>query len=320
MRKRSGGYQITHPKFINVQEEELGQGWDGIVTLVRQDKKNKNKVYALKKITNESTFFRETNVAEKLKNKRSPYIAKVYYSYEEKEPDGQMVGFLKMEYANDGNLLTNKIGYTTNLKKKLEVLYQICKGVKFLKDNRIVHGDLHRSNILCNTINGDIRILITDFGNSVILPKNKNFIKTDVHGMYNITPPETHSKNIVSYKSDVWAIGSMASEFFGSGMAIITDEDGIKEDGYYVPRFLRQIKDKVQRRFVRYLLNPDREKRPDIEDVLKYPIFDPVRNLFDLDKKSKKTSFKRSSIERSSTREEDYTEEEEDYEYDEDYE
>ena len=49
-------------------------------------------------------------------------------------------------------------------KQQMEMALKIVRGIEYLYDRRIVHGDVKPSNVL--TSNGEIEVKVCDFGNT----------------------------------------------------------------------------------------------------------------------------------------------------------
>jgi serine/threonine protein kinase len=84
-----------------------------------------------------------------------------------------------------------------------DILFDICKGVKYLHDRHIVHGDIKPGNILLFKENKKYIAKLTDFSLSRIC-------KDKVEGMaYTLgyRPPETENSKYYTFKSDIWALG-----------------------------------------------------------------------------------------------------------------
>ena len=113
-----------------------------------------NNIYALKKIKlpkmskcEKKSLINEI-IIQKLHN--SPYIIKYYDSY----IDNKSICIIS-EYAENGdleNFIKNK--YRSNIKINNELIckifMQICLGINYLHNNKIIHRDIKPSNIFCS--------------------------------------------------------------------------------------------------------------------------------------------------------------------------
>ena len=99
----------------------------------------------------------EAKILSKLNN---DYIIKYYYSFKEKE-----FFYIIMEYGGESNLrdLIEKQKDLDKFEENIiiDILKQICLGIKEIHKNGIIHRDLKPENIFINE-NNDIKI--GDFG------------------------------------------------------------------------------------------------------------------------------------------------------------
>ncbi|KAM0862569.1 hypothetical protein ACQ4PT_045172 [Festuca glaucescens] len=125
---------------------------------------------------------------------------------------------LCFEYLPKGSL--DK--YITDASRGLEwreryrIIEGICKGLKYLQQNRIVHLDLKPANIL---LDNDMVPKITDFGLSRCFEeKQSRAIMSKLFGSIGYFPPEFYSGKI-TFKSDMYSLGIIITE-------ILTGEKG----------------------------------------------------------------------------------------------
>lgn len=103
-------------------------------------------------------------------------------------------------------------------KEVLKLSMDILKALDYIHTNEIIHGDLHFNNIM-NNYEKDSWFLI-DFGNSLIIPKDKTKRKKET---FNLVPSTFRSVNIFEgnypygYEIDLYAFGCLIYE-------IMTDE------------------------------------------------------------------------------------------------
>ncbi|CAG8605643.1 23878_t:CDS:2 [Cetraspora pellucida] len=122
--------------------------------------------------------------------------------------------FLIMEYANDGSLrrFLKKFHHLLNWHQRLELAYQITKGLCYLHSEEIIHSNLlffdqHDKNIVIR----DGKAKITDFGNAISINTQTN-IHTDLFGMISFLAPELleqSKSNGIPYckKTDIYSLG-----------------------------------------------------------------------------------------------------------------
>lgn len=97
------------------------------------------------------------------------------------------------DYINTNRIITNNF------------IVNILYAVKFLHNNKIIHGDIKPENILCRKIGNEIKPIIIDYDSSLV-SKEKFFI----------TPSYTcpHFKKGLNTKSDLWSLGCIIFELF----------------------------------------------------------------------------------------------------------
>lgn len=208
------------------------------------------KLYFMKKLRPEfyndvcyrDAFFKEYDAGKKI---ISPYIVE-YYGIND-DADGL---YILMEYIQ-GRTLKEKIGkepeYFTksNIKK---FLLQLCKALKTLHSNNIVHLDISPNNILFAQASNDIKIIDLGF----CLSNYNNNTRGHTAGF---SAPEAQSSDAkeINASSDIYSIGALL-EYIE------------KNSGTSLPRYAKKIKERC--------LQPQKEKRyqsvEEIINVLRY--------------------------------------------------
>jgi serine/threonine protein kinase len=143
----------------------------------------------------------------------------------------------------------SKIKRTSQHFNLKDILFDIVKGVKYLHDRNIIHGDIKPSNILIFKEEKKYIAKLTDFSLSRIC-------RDKVEGVaYTLgyRPPETQNSKYYTFKSDIWALGE-TFKFISSGMP---------EDGNLIP-------------LIKNMCNVNIDKRYSIDDVLSSDYFSPV--------------------------------------------
>jgi len=118
----------------------------------------------------------------------------------------------------------NKCYDKMDVKRKLQVIIDICDVVGTLHNKKLIHRDIKPSNVMIDNKTGQVRII--DFG-TVKIAKNENTFTVNQKGTDNYMSPELikivelegDEENdechfSVSGKVDVWAIGCVISEIF----------------------------------------------------------------------------------------------------------
>lgn len=112
-----------------------------------------------------------------------------------------------------GELMTYIASYKPSIEYKTKLIYDICCGVKFLHDNRILHLDLKPENILIirsTTPSGAIvdRAVVSDFGLSIYTDDTgrRSYDRELVTITYR-APEAFRKPHVYDRKVDVWSIG-----------------------------------------------------------------------------------------------------------------
>jgi len=170
-----------------------------------------NNIYALKKIKlpkmskcEKKSLINEI-IIQKLHN--SPYIIKYYDSY----IDNKSICIIS-EYAENGdleNFIKNK--YRSNIKINNEqickIFMQICLGINYLHNNKIIHRDIKPSNIF---LDKNYNVKIGDLGIARTLEK-VSMVKTCIGTPYYMSP-ELFSNQYYNEKTDIWSLGCVLYE------------------------------------------------------------------------------------------------------------
>ena len=170
-----------------------------------------------------------------------------------------------MEYGGESNL-RKLIEKQKNLDKFeeniiIDILKQICLGIKEIHKNGIIHRDLKPENIFIDENN---KIKIGDFDISKIISNNKKTKKTQKKaGTPNYIAPEIINNNIYSTKSDIYALGCIMYELFTFN---VYEED--KNNREKSCKIDESVYDKKWQNLLDLLLKEDYKKRPDIEKIL----------------------------------------------------
>ncbi|RIA96142.1 kinase-like domain-containing protein [Glomus cerebriforme] len=124
---------------------------------------------------------------------------------------------LVMDYARDGNLRDYlKNCKSIDLRKKIQIIYQIIKGLYEIHQKELIHKDLHPGNILKKAN----KFVITDLGSCQ--PAYISYIKTKKNVVYGVMPymaPEIlRGNHCYSTASDIYALGIIMCEIISEQM------------------------------------------------------------------------------------------------------
>ena len=236
----------------------LGEGGFGIVYLVEKD----NKRYALKKSTKKlkneeiEQIKKLINILSKINNE---YLIKYYNTFIENDNFN-----ILMEFAGENNLkqFINKHknkGEYIDEKIIKDIIIQICKGLKVIHDNNMIHRDLTPDNIFIDENTNKIKI--GDFGVSKILTNTKNYAKTQI-GKFNYVAPEILKGLEYNNKVDIYSLGCIIYELFTLNEYYIDklDEKECKIN--------TDIYNKKYQELIDLLIQKDYNKRPNIEEIM----------------------------------------------------
>jgi NIMA (never in mitosis gene a)-related kinase len=200
--------------------KRIGSGSYGTVFLIQSTQNDK--YYALKRINLDylsygSDIRRQLHEINILFFNHCPYLLKGI--------DIQLTKSNTLELITsyyEGNSLDNFI-YTNRTSNKIininviwDIFFQLCLGIKYLHDNKIIHRDLKPANILLDNKIRPKKVIIIDFGASIILSKNNNnnnydFANTIIGTPYFMCPEQCDSKKY-NNKCDIWALGCILYE------------------------------------------------------------------------------------------------------------
>ena len=160
------------------------------------------------------------------------------------------------------------------------ILYGISLGLKDIHDLGFVHSDIKASNILCEESYKDnkkyINACISDFGGA---QKKGSTLSCLTFGY---VPPETLTSGILSYETDIFALGKLLLELFTKKSQ--SDVAKINYDNFSIYANINDFSNNYQDKnfttsysvknelynFVRNCLNPSPEKRPSLNDFISF--------------------------------------------------
>ena len=189
--------------------------------------------------------------------------------------------YIVMEYADDGDLSKKikiqqkkKIDKYFSEEKILKYLYQICKGINYIHSKNVIHRDIKSQNIFLMK-NGDVKI--GDFGIAKSLTKTNSNAMTIIGTPYYFSP-EIINGEPYNYKTDIWSLGVVLYEM--CNLKLPFDSNNIAQlsmkilRGNYDPIPFKYSKD--MHNLVKKMLNVDQNKRPDIKEIMQYPLLQNI--------------------------------------------
>ncbi|XP_032998645.1 serine/threonine-protein kinase Nek3 isoform X1 [Lacerta agilis] len=185
----------------------LGEGSFGRVLLVCH--KNKNQKYAMKEIRLPKSVLgteKSWNESILLAKMKHPNIVAYLESF---EADGHL--YIVMEYCDDGDLMQKiklRKGKLFPEDTILNWFAQMCLGVKYIHDKRVLHRDIKSKNIFL-TQNGKVKL--GDFGSALLLSSPEAYACSYVGTPYYV-PPEIWENTPYNNKSDIWSLGCILYE------------------------------------------------------------------------------------------------------------
>ncbi|XP_072858512.2 serine/threonine-protein kinase Nek3 isoform X1 [Pogona vitticeps] len=185
----------------------LGEGSFGRVLLVHH--KEKNQKYAVKEIRLPKSVLgteKSWNESILLAKMKHPNIVTFTESF---EVDGHL--YIVMEYCDDGDLMGKIIQQRGTFFPEEMILNwfaQICLGVKYIHEKRVLHRDIKSKNIFL-TQRGKVKL--GDFGSALLLSSPTAYACSYVGTPYYV-PPEIWENMPYNNKSDIWSLGCILYE------------------------------------------------------------------------------------------------------------
>ena len=178
-----------------------------------------------------------------------------------------------MDYADGGDLsmkIKEQNGKFFSENKVLDWFTQICLAIKHIHDRKILHRDIKSQNIFLMK-NGQIKL--GDFGIAKCLNQTIDKAKTYVGTPYYLSPEIINSQPY-DFKSDIWSLGVLLYEMCALKMpfdASNLPQLYIKIINCNYPPLNNNYSDELKK-LVKAMLNETSIKRPNIGEILNYPI------------------------------------------------
>ena len=139
----------------------------------------------------------------------------------------------------------------------MNIIYQICLGLKEIHETKIIHRDLKPENIF---INKNLNIKIGDFGVSKILESYNQYAQSMV-GTFHYNAPEIEKREKYDFRADIYSLGCIIYELFTTNEYYIDKLDD-KECKINSDCYNKEWQDLIDS-----FLQKDYHKRPFIEEA-----------------------------------------------------
>src|SRR5579885_1604454 len=196
---------------------ELGRGGMGVV--YRGEDRLIGREVAIKTLTEVTAELRDRFYVEARSGiLNHPNIVTVY---EFGEHEG--MPYIAMEFVSGDSL--EKIlrsGRKLTLLETLSIIEQLCSGLGYAHQNRVVHRDIKPANLI---VQPDGKVKIVDFGIARLADQSTRLTKTDaVIGTFHYIAPERLKGEMSDGRSDIWSVGVMLYQML-SGELPFNGED-----------------------------------------------------------------------------------------------
>jgi serine/threonine-protein kinase len=196
---------------------ELGRGGMGVV--YRGEDRLIGREVAIKTLTEVTPELRDRFYVEARSGVLNhPNIVTVY---EFGEHEG--MPYIAMEFVSGDSL--EKIlrsGRKLTLLETLSIIEQLCSGLGYAHQSRVVHRDIKPANLI---VQPDGKVKIVDFGIARLADQSTRLTKTDaVIGTFHYIAPERLKGEMSDGRSDIWSVGVMLYQML-SGELPFNGED-----------------------------------------------------------------------------------------------
>ena len=166
--------------------------------------------------------------------------------------------------SNSNNFIKKDIFY--------HIILEICKGLKEIHKNNLIHIDLKPDNIF---LTADLKVKIWDFGISKQLNNVNKYAQTQVGSLIYMAP-EIINKKKCNNKIDIWSLVCIIHELCTLNFCF--ESPSIKE---LITKIIECKHEKINKniygdglqKLIDSLLNIDYSKRPNIDEIIKIVYF-----------------------------------------------
>jgi len=137
--------------------------------------------------------------------------------------DHEGMPYIAMEFvAGDSLEKILRSGRKLSLLETLSIIEQLCSGLGYAHQNRVVHRDIKPANLI---VQPDGKVKIVDFGIARLADQSTRLTKTDaVIGTFHYIAPERLKGEMSDGRSDIWSVGVMLYQML-SGELPFNGED-----------------------------------------------------------------------------------------------
>ncbi|XP_072253507.1 serine/threonine-protein kinase Nek5-like [Leuresthes tenuis] len=253
---------------------QIGEGAFGKAFLVR-DKKGSDRQCVVKQISLRKMSAKEKELSKKevtlLSKMKHPNIVSFITSFQEK---GSL--YIVMEYCDGGDLMKKinmQRGVPFTEEKIVDWFVQICLGLTYIHERKILHRDIKAQNIFLTR--GGMKAKLGDFGIARMLNNTMELARTCVGTPYYLSPEICESRPY-NNKTDIWSLGCVLYElctlrhpFEGSSLRQLVSKIC---RGRYTPVPSRYSHD--LRLLITQLFKVNPRDRPSVSSVLRRPFLE----------------------------------------------
>lgn len=213
----------------------------------------------LKRFTNPTSFIRETTFIDTCKNIEE--IIKYEDIIEDKN-----CKYVVYPNLNCNDLFFHIMNSKMNKETRNKIFYNIMIGVDKIHKKNLIHGDFKIENIM---VQNDTSVKIIDFEFSQLL-SNDNI--PNKFGSRSYLSPEKMDGNIISKKSDIWALGILYYKLINYEEPY--ERKFINSQNYYpnqesiIDEFIMFSKD--ERHLFNMMVQNDYNKRKNPDEIIKF--------------------------------------------------
>eukprot|EP00350_Pseudokeronopsis_sp_OXSARD2_P013892 CAMPEP_0170540298 /NCGR_PEP_ID=MMETSP0211-20121228/318_1 /TAXON_ID=311385 /ORGANISM="Pseudokeronopsis sp., Strain OXSARD2" /LENGTH=369 /DNA_ID=CAMNT_0010842651 /DNA_START=1360 /DNA_END=2469 /DNA_ORIENTATION=- len=268
--------------------ETLGKGKFGLVKSAVHKKTGKRvavKVMSKKEMTVSDIELQKREI-EILKMCQHPYIIRLLDIFENQE-----YIYIVMECLTGGDLFTymEKRKFTIPESRAKAIAHQIATALYYLHQFGVAHRDLKPENILMESNDENSDLKIVDFGLSKIIGPNETSL--DPFGTLSYVAPEVLLQKPYGKEVDLWSLGVIIYLLLSRVLPFDDDDDReiARQTIYDPPDFTFHPWEKVSKDgkdIAKKLLEKNRHKRPNLEEVLNHAWFSDFKDIHDLRKNS----------------------------------